>query len=739
MGKSETQEVQLITNELNKFSWPLGRLGEALEVLGRHAKLKLSSSNIVTPTSFSGDEQKSLLHDDIDTWLDWACTELGIEVEPLESPVPEMRSLLQSAAPVIIRHVYDGELFVLLLLKVRGNHAFLITPQRQIERIPINELHHSIVREAHQDVAVEIKQMLERVPKKSHQTVQDYLYTEFTRSSSITGIWMLRSPPAGSFLTQLIDEKLLHGLVVILTISTALYSAEIVSWVLIGKGALGGQFGPGWLMAWALILFTIVFLGALVGWIQGIFSIKFGTLLQHRMLAGSLRMNSDVLRSQGVGQLLGRVVESQSFDSLILTGGLSVLVACIQLLISAWVLAQGAAGNLHIILLLFWVLCTLVVFTIFFYRHRKWTSSRLNLTHQLVENMVGHRTRIVQEGAARRHEKEDQQLDQYLQESKKFDRSIIPLSVGISRGWLVVALLGLAPVFVDTPQSTVKLAISVGGVFLAYRAFGQVASGAAALIQAAVTWQQINILFKTTTQLLETSTAVLPNTSSTKSDQEKADVRKSGKMSSKDEKARVLLRASDLCFKFPNQSKQLIDGCNLTIYEGDKILLEGASGGGKSTLAALLTGLRRQDSGLLLLNGLDRTSWGNNWRLQSTSAPQFHENHILTGTLAFNLLMGRNWPASPFDMADAEIMCNKLGLGDLLRRMPSGLLQMVGESGWQLSHGERSRVYLARALLQNADLVVLDESFAALDPKTMARCIKCALASASSLVVIAHP
>ena len=55
--------------------------------------------------------------------------------------------------------------------------------------------------------------------------------------------------------------------------------------------------------------------------------------------------------------------------------------------------------------------------------------------------------------------------------------------------------------------------------------------------------------------------------------------------------------------------------------------------------------------------------------------------------------------------------------------MPAGLFQVVGEAGWQLSHGERSRVYMARALLQGADLVVLDESFAELDPDSLQRCL----------------
>lgn len=71
--------------------------------------------------------------------------------------------------------------------------------------------------------------------------------------------------------------------------------------------------------------------------------------------------------------------------------------------------------------------------------------------------------------------------------------------------------------------------------------------------------------------------------------------------------------------------------------------------------------------------------------------------------------------------------------------MPSGLQQLVGETGWQLSHGERSRVYLARALLQGGELLVLDESFAALDPKNLARALDCTLRRAKTLLVVAHP
>jgi ABC-type transport system involved in cytochrome bd biosynthesis fused ATPase/permease subunit len=61
----------------------------------------------------------------------------------------------------------------------------------------------------------------------------------------------------------------------------------------------------------------------------------------------------------------------------------------------------------------------------------------------------------------------------------------------------------------------------------------------------------------------------------------------------------------------------------------------------------------------------------------------------------------------------------------------------VGETGWQLSHGERSRLYVAWALLQGADLVILDESLAALDPETLRQALACVLARAGTLMVIA--
>jgi ATP-binding cassette, subfamily B, bacterial len=113
------------------------------------------------------------------------------------------------------------------------------------------------------------------------------------------------------------------------------------------------------------------------------------------------------------------------------------------------------------------------------------------------------------------------------------------------------------------------------------------------------------------------------------------------------------------------------------------VLLDAPSGAGKSTLAAVLAAQRPADGGLLLLAGLDQATLGHlAWRRRVVAVPQLHANHLFADTLAFNLLTGRGWPPSAWDLADADALCRDLGLGPLLDRLPAGLEQRVGEAGW---------------------------------------------------------
>ncbi len=711
-------------NDLVASAWPLARLGEAIEALARCAGLAPAAVAAATLPPLRGEPER----EDLESWIDRACARLGLEAESVEATGAEFVELLRGAGPALLRYRHGGEHYVLLLLKATARAITLIAPDLRKRKCPLGIVRAAVCAVVESPISAEAEALLRQanIPERKWPTVKHVLVQERIAAQRFGGCWLLRIPPTGSFRAQLGYARLPGRLVVMLAVFAGLYFLEIVGWTLIGRGALGGRLDPGWLVAWALLLLSTVPLRLWGGWLQGIFAIDLGTLLKQRLLSGALKMNMDEVRHQGAGQLLGRVIESQALESLALNGGFVVLIAAIELCLAGWVLALGAGGIVHLTLLLLWLVGTVAICWRYYQRLRRWTHARLDLTHDLVERMVGHRTRLAQEAPKRRHDAEDQILDQFLSVSSDFDKAFVPLAGGLPRGWLVVGLLGLAPDFVLGSAEATGLAVGLGGVLLAYRALGEVASGLAASARAAVAWEHIAPLFAAAKQAVD-SNAPCPVLNRTGSDLALGDASK------------VLVQARDLVFRYRRQSEPVLGGCDLTIYRGDRLLLEGPSGGGKSTLAALLVGLRQPESGLLLLDGLDRATLGETWRQLSTAAPQFHENHVLTGTFAFNLLMGRRWPPSDADLAEAEQLCDELGLGDLLGRMPSGLMQMVGETGWQLSHGERSRLYLARALLQKSELVVLDESFAALDPKTLDQCLRCAMSRASTLLVIAHP
>jgi ATP-binding cassette, subfamily B, bacterial len=707
------------TTDVRALLWPVARLGEGLEELARRARLRVGAGESPqVPATLAGDGQQEQ-----GRWLEWAAHRLGLEAEALDAVAPELEGLLGGAAPAVLR-VEDpaGEGF-LLLLQSRGDTAHLVGPDLRVHRQSIAALRRALCTRHEAPFAAEIDKLLAAaaVPPERQASVRSAMLRDRLADRQVASCWMLRLSPARGFRDQLAQEGLRERVLPIVAVFALLYGLEVLSWSLIGQGTLHGRVDGGWLAAWTLLVVSLVPLQWLGGWLDARFALDAGRIMKSRLLAGALRSDVETVRRQGSGELLGRVLESQALESLALNGGFGVLVALLELLFAATILAAGAGGWLHVVLLLAWVALTLGLGWRYLRRLRAWTLERLRMTQALVERMVGHRTRLAQERRARRDHEEDQELGNYLRGSEAMDRAVLPIVGAMPRGWTLVALAGLAPAFVAGTASPVDIAIALGGMLLAGRALAGISSGVTALGRATIAWKQVSAFFATGEEsarepFLPASTAA-----------------------GEDGEPRCLVDARELSFQYREAAKPVLRDVDLSIRHGERILLEGSSGGGKSTLAALLTGLRVPASGSLLLQGLDRQTLGRNWHRLAAEAPQFHENHILSGTVAFNLLMGRNWPASEDDLEEARELCEELGLGDLLERMPAGLAQTVGETGWQLSHGERSRIFLARALLQKAPLTVLDESFAALDPETLARCLRCAFERAPTLMVIAHP
>ncbi len=709
--------------EVTALARPLSRLGELLEALARKSGLALRVRETSVPPEGLGPMDGETLS----VWIEAAAAWVGLEAEPVEAPYAEVESLIRSAGPAILRLPGEREWRFLALLGRGRRGVAVLGPDLAVHRVRPELIRAALCAALEAPLAAEADRLLEAIgasPRRRARARRAIL-RERLASARIGGGWLLRQPPGSHIWPQMRHARLPRHLLVLAGAHAVQYVLWLLSWWVIGQGALQGRLDYGWLLGWALLLLTMVPLRMLEKWSQGLFAIGAGGLLKRRLLAGALRLEPEEIRHQGAGQLLGGVIESEAVESLALSGGILGLLAGIELAIAAAVLGAVPGGGLQALLLLSWVGLGGLLGWRYFRHRRYWTEARLDITHGLVERMVGHRTRLAQEPPERWHDGEDQEIERYLERSRSMDRAAAWLMALVPRGWLLLGLLGLAPAFVTGRASPAALAIGLGGMMLAYEAFRKLAAGLWHLAGAAIAWQQVAPLFHAAARP-EINTP--PSLAGAPGDGR--GVSGSGQ---------PVLEAQDLVFRYRDRGDPVLRGCSLCVCAGDRLLLEGPSGGGKSTIAALLTGLRPPESGLLL-DGLDRQTLGSGgWRRRVVAAPQFHDNHVFAATFAFNLLMGRRWPPHPEEVEAAEALCHELGLGELLGRMPAGVLQMVGETGWQLSHGERSRLYIARALLQGADVIALDESFAALDPETLRRALLCVLERAPTLLVIAHP
>ena len=524
-------------------------------------------------------------------------------------------------------------------------------------------------------------------------------------------------PPGMPFWKQLLQTGLVRRFVGLLAAHSIETVLVLLAWLAIGQGALSGRLDSGWLLAWGLCLATTIPLKLLTTWLQGTLAVGVGGLLKQRLLAGAMTIDADFMKRMGAGQLLSQAIEAESIEGSAATGGLSTILALLELVFAVAIFARGAAPLLEIAVFGIWMVANLGVAFFNTKQRGAWTRFRLEITHKLVERMSGHRTRLAQQSPSDWHREEDGEGAEYLAVSRRMDKTSAWLSSVMPRGYLVLSLVALTPAFLSANLRVEELAISLGGILYSYGALGRLAFGVTRLGAAWISWLVVKPMFEAAGQ-----------------------AREDGIVKATMGATETVLDAQDLVLTHTGRTEATLKGCSLTVKRGDFILLEGGSGGGKSTLASILAGLRQPDGGLVLASGLDWHTLGEEgWRRRIVAAPQFHENHVMSASFSFNLLMGRAYPHTDQDKKDAWELCEDLGLRPLLERMPGGMETMIGETGWQMSQGEKSRLFLGRALLQGGDLVMLDESFAALDPDNLRQCLECVFRRAKTLLVIAHP
>ena len=628
---------------------------------------------------------------------------------------------LRRAAPALLR-ARGGDSLVVLLGFARGG-ARLLAPDGAVVTLPAAELSAFLRAAAEERAAAAVDPLLARAalsPARTASARAALLDTSLGGEPVAEG-WRVR-PAAPSLRAALRAAGLGRRLALAALSYAAQLALVVVAWRIVAAHALGA--GPpavaSLVASWIAVLAALVGARLLSTWSAGRLATDGGELLRARLLEGLLALDTEPLRADGVGRLLGRVMETEAVESLALGGGLLALAGLFELATGAAVLALGSAAIRELATAAACLGAGALLAARFWRALRVWSDRRLALTHDLVERMVGHRTLLAQQPPELREAEDDRALTAYAAAGRALDRDAALLDVLVPRGWLIAAVAAIAPVIAaGNTNGGGRLAVTLGGVLFVYGALRKLTQAFPTLATAAISWRQAAPLFAASETLSP------------------ARARGQGEGAAPNA---PLITAQNLSFRYPARTVPVLSDCSLEIARGDRVLIEGPSGGGKSTLAALLAGLRTPDAGSLALDGIAQSTLGlPAWRARIGAAPQFHENHVFSESLLFNLLLGRAWPPTAADAAEAEALCRELDLAPLLARMPSGLEQLVGETGWQLSHGEKSRLYIARALLRQLDARILDESFAALDPETLERTLACVIRRASALIVIAHP
>ncbi|MFA9285481.1 ABC transporter ATP-binding protein [Comamonas sp. SY3] len=191
----------------------------------------------------------------------------------------------------------------------------------------------------------------------------------------------------------------------------------------------------------------------------------------------------------------------------------------------------------------------------------------------------------------------------------------------------------------------------------------------------------------------------------------------------------------DVHFSYGAGQPAVLRGINLHVPPGSMTALVGASGSGKSTLVRLMARFWDVDQGGVLIGGSDVRQM-DEAQLAAQISQIFQDSYLFAGSIADNIRIGR--PGA----SDAELWeaARQAGVDSIAQRLPGGMDSPVGEGGAQLSGGERQRIAIARALIKDAPILLVDEATAALDTENQALIAQtlARLRGQRTVVVIAH-
>ena len=186
---------------------------------------------------------------------------------------------------------------------------------------------------------------------------------------------------------------------------------------------------------------------------------------------------------------------------------------------------------------------------------------------------------------------------------------------------------------------------------------------------------------------------------------------------------------------FAYNKKKIIDNISLIVPEKTMVAFVGPSGGGKTTLCHLIARFWDVDTGMISLDGKDIKKYSMNALMQNFSFV-FQNVYLFHDTVANNIRFGK--PDASMD--DVITAANKACCHDFIIALPDGYDTVIGENGASLSGGEKQRISIARAIMKDAPIIILDEATANVDPeneKDLMEAVQ-ALTKEKTILMIAH-
>jgi ATP-binding cassette subfamily B protein len=191
----------------------------------------------------------------------------------------------------------------------------------------------------------------------------------------------------------------------------------------------------------------------------------------------------------------------------------------------------------------------------------------------------------------------------------------------------------------------------------------------------------------------------------------------------------------EVSLRYADDLPEVLHKVSLRIAPGSMTALVGASGSGKTSLMRLIARFFDASHGSVLVGGVDVRQM-TSAQLAAQISQIFQDAYLFQGSIADNIRIGKA------DASDAQVMeaARQAGVVEIIERLPQGLDTPVGEGGARLSGGERQRISIARALIKDAPILLVDEATAALDAENQAAIAEALarLRGKRTLVVIAH-